>query len=731
MVESAGSGPTRNSRLGAIPRRALSVMLVLMSTLAAVAGGVTLYVREEIIDTQAFADHAVDAMQRPALQRVVARQVVVQLVERGSPDLLAARPLIQSVVQSVVASKPFGRVIRASAEHGHRLLFERGGGNAAFDVADAATVAASALRRLSPGLAQKIPRQLDPILLKLRRRSFATETLRFADGVRVLGLVLPLVAIVLFALAIALAPGRRVAITRSAISVGVAGITLLIGLELLRLYVVSHVYGSDELSNSDVRGAVGALWDSYLSDLVTATVVIALAAWLVAAAAASVLKPYSAAPALVRARGWVRAPSSTRGRAVSGVLMLALGLLVILEPTLVLKSLAVLIGAVLLYVGAGEVLSTIPPAQRSVGAGHRRRRRLVMAAGIVTAAAVGGTALALALGGRASNAHASAALTCNGYAQLCNRRLDQVVFAGTHNSMSAADSPGWYIANQDRDVAEQLQDGIRLFKISTHYGVADSAGHVRTDLNAEGKRLNRVADKLSPEARQALQRLGQAVGLGSLRHGKRGIWLCHTLCELGATRMIAFLATIRHFLVVNPGQVIILFDEDYVDERNLQSAFRQSGLLSYLATLHRGQPLPTLGQLIRSGHKVLVFAQKKPSGSYPWDMDAFTWIQDTPLGARTPAQFTCRLNRGRSTNPLMMMNNWADVFPPRPSPNVPLVTRGFILGRARQCVAQGRPSPNLILTDFYNRGDVIGAVRTLNGLDGKMPVPTTAVDFAR
>jgi hypothetical protein len=729
MVEPVPSDP-RDAPRRATPRGVLSVMLVLVATLAAVAGGVTLYVRQEIVDTHAFADHAVDAMHRPALQRVVARQVVVQVVERGSPDLITARPLIQSVIQSLVASPPFSGVIRATAEHGHRLLFERGGGNAAFDVADAATVAASAIRRLSPSLAKKIPRQLDPILLKLRRRSFATQTLRFADGARVLGLVLPAVAVILFGLAIALAPNRRRALTRSAISVGVAAVALLVALELIRLYVVSHVYGSGELTNRDVRAAVGALWDSYIGDLVTVTIFFALAAWLVAAASGSLLKPYSATTVLARARGLARAPTSTSGRAVRGALALALGLLVVVEPTFVLRALAVIGGIVLLYVGAGEVLSVIPPVQRPAGGGYRRRRRLVMASTTVAVAAVVGTGLALALGGGASNAHASATLTCNGYAQLCNRPLDQVAFAGTHNSMSAADSPGWYIANQDRDVGEQLQDGIRLFKISTHYGVQDSAGHVRTNLTAEGKRLNRVADKLTPQAREALQRLGQAVGLGSLRNGKRGIYLCHTLCELGATRMINFLVTIRRFLEVNPNQVIILFDEDYVDERDLQTAFKQSGLFPYLATLNRGKPLPTLGQLIRSDHKVLVFAQKPPSGAYPWDMNAFTWIQDTPLGARKPAQFSCRLNRGEITNPLMMMNNWADIFPPRPSPNVPLVTRSFILHRARQCVAQGRPSPTLILTDFYNRGDVIGAVRSLNRLDGQTPAATQAVEFA-
>ena len=81
--------------------------------------------------------------------------------------------------------------------------------------------------------------------------------------------------------------------------------------------------------------------------------------------------------------------------------------------------------------------------------------------------------------------------------------------------------------------------------------------------------------------------------------------------------MVDFLATIRSFLGRNPDQVIILFDEDYVAERDLQKAFKRAGLFRSLATLQPGQPLPTLGALIRSRHNVLVFAQKPTSGKYP------------------------------------------------------------------------------------------------------------------
>lgn len=203
-------------------------------------------------------------------------------------------------------------------------------------------------------------------------------------------------------------------------------------------------------------------------------------------------------------------------------------------------------------------------------------------------------------------------LTCNGYAQLCSRRIDQVAFAGTHNSMSAADSPGWLIANQARPIARQLDDGIRAFKISTHYAVGNSPGRIRTDIAAEGQRANRVSQKLTGEARSALQRLSGSIGFGTTK-GRPSVWLCHTLCELGATSMVSFLDTIDKFLKDNPA-------------------------------------------------------------------------------------------------------------------HLPLTKRSFILRRARQCQAQRHRLRNLILTDFYDSGDVVGAARILNGLGNLTPALIVALE---
>ena len=722
MTSAERQGPARRAS-GA--RNVLSVVVVLLATLAALTGGLALYVREEIFNSSAFAERAVDAVHQPGLQRVVAREIAVQVVEPGAPDLVAARPAIESAAKLVVGSEQFAPLIRVAADHGHRLLFERNGGNAVFDLADAGTVISGALRTLAPRIAKEIPSRTDTILLTLRRRSFATETLRFAETVRIAGILLPVVAVMLFALAIVIAANRRRAITLSGIAVGVTGVAFAIALELVRRYVVSHVYGSNELSNADVRGAVGDLWGAYLGDLMTWALASAVVAWIVAAASAPVLAPYAPAAGLKRLLDLARQPATRRRRAVRGGVVLACGIFAIVKPSLALTIVAVIGGCLLVYVGAGELLTATEPAERRTRRLRRPSPRRAVAIATAGAAIAAVVVVALAFTGAVRKVHARSALTCNGYGQLCGRRLDEVVFAGTHNSMSAADSPGWLIANQDRDVGNQLQDGIRLFKISTHYAVKNSAGWVTTDIAAEGARVNRVAGKLPPRAREALQRLSRSLSNGSPAAGRRDIWLCHTLCELGATRMVDFLATIRRFLELNPDQVIVLFDEDYVAERDLRSAFKRAGLFRRLATLQQGEPLPTLGDLIRSQHNLVVFSQKPPSGKYPWNPYAFNWIQDTPLGATKPSQFTCKVYRGTRGEPLLMMNNWADVFPPRPTPNLPLVKRAFILARARQCVQQRGRTPNLILTDYYNRGDVVGTVALLNGLGDQKPAETT------
>ncbi len=91
--------------------------------------------------------------------------------------------------------------------------------------------------------------------------------------------------------------------------------------------------------------------------------------------------------------------------------------------------------------------------------------------------------LVLVIDRPAGKGHGEASLaSCNGAAALCGRRLDEVVFPGTHNSFAASEEPGWRFASQRYGISRQLDDGIRALLLDVHYGVYDPAtGHVRTD----------------------------------------------------------------------------------------------------------------------------------------------------------------------------------------------------------------------------------------------------------
>jgi hypothetical protein len=174
------------------------------------------------------------------------------------------------------------------------------------------------------------------------------------------------------------------------------------------------------------------------------------------------------------------------------------------------------------------------------------------------------------------------------------------------------------------------------------------------------------------------------------------------------------LEVMREFLERNPGEVLILFIEPYVPPDDIAAVFEEAGLDQYVMTLDPDTPLPTLGELVRTDRRVIVFTERDADGSVPWYLDGFSFVQDTPLGATKPNELSCAPNRGTRNSPLLMLNHWADVFPPRRTANVDFLRKGFIVRRARLCARRRGLPVNLIAADHYDAGDLIGAVAQLN-----------------
>lgn len=304
-------------------------------------------------------------------------------------------------------------------------------------------------------------------------------------------------------------------------------------------------------------------------------------------------------------------------------------------------------------------------------------------------------------------------LSCNGSPALCSRTLNEVIFPGTHNSFAAADEPGWYFANQTYPIARQLHDGIRAFLIDIHFGVYDPAtGRVRTDLTAEGSDRNKVAQQVPASALRVADRVAGGVGLGTLK-GKPEPYLCHTLCELGAEPLDRELDGIATFLREHPDQVLVVIVEDYVPPSTIKQGFGSAGLTRYVATLKLHAPLPTLGELIKAGHRLLVFAEEE-GGSPPWYMPAFSFIQDTRLGAMHPGQLTCARYRGKADSPMLLLNHWIPPFPPSPSINAQIGRAAFLRARILRCTRERHISGAIVAVDFYQRTAIVNVTQQLN-----------------
>src|SRR3954469_21832611 len=149
----------------------LSVVCAVLAVLLLAAGGIFLYLRVQLLSSDHFADRAVSALRHKEVRRAVAERIVTEAIDRGSPDLLTARPILRSAVEVVIATPPFESLVRAAAREAHRVLFDTHKPTVAVDVEDAQKLLIPALKSVDPQLARELPRQLDPTIAKLDKRA--------------------------------------------------------------------------------------------------------------------------------------------------------------------------------------------------------------------------------------------------------------------------------------------------------------------------------------------------------------------------------------------------------------------------------------------------------------------------------------------------------------------------------------------------------------------------------
>jgi hypothetical protein len=695
-------------------RRAAALTMVVLAAFLFAAAAIAWYTDDTLVDDQAFATRLTSSLDDRDVRGVVADQIVTGLTSSAVPDALIVRPLIVPLVAVVADAPVFRRSVHRALASRHRALV-RADTRFSLQLPLGEGALFEGVRRVAPRVARRIPADLRVPVLRLDPRGFELTAAHLL--VSLAGWRWPLLVVgVLAALGAAvLAGGMRAALIHVGLAIAGGGLLVAVIVAGLGELVAAHVAHALNLDEDTERDAIGAVWGALFGDLRSAGLIAALGGALVGAIASVTV------PAVDPRAGWRwvrRAATSPAplGRCARGAALIAVGAAIVVEPAL-LGRVAVAVGGVLLVVlGIAQFSAIRAPSGEAVPAtaGRSRPRPWAPAVAVVLVVALTGLAMALVLPGPRAAAVPVAGEPggCNGLRAMCERRLDQVVFAATHNSYAAAQEPGWLFANQRFGIARQLRDGIRALLVDVHLGAPDPrSGRIRTDLEAEGSDRNKVARELSPAALRTADRLVGRAGVGK-PVGRRRPYLCHTLCELGAEPLDEQLGILRRFLAANAREVVLLFVEPYVPVATIEQALRDAELLSQAATPDPDAPLPTLGELVAADTRLIVLAEQD-GGARPWYLDGFALVQDTPLGATQPSQLSCARFRGRPDSPLLMLNHWIPPFPPSVTRNQ-RIGGGFLRRMIGRCERERSMLPNLIAVDFYERTHVVEIARGLN-----------------
>ena len=618
--------------------RTVAPILLLAGIFIGVAGVLAVYLRDTVVDSDEAAKRAATALAHPDVRDFIAERIVEQVVA-AQPDIMAVRPLLKQVVAGVIGSGAFRPVYEGAIRDLHRTVFIGDVDTLTVQLTDVVLIVRTQAAVLSPELSAEIPDELTDTLIEVQSHPLIIDAVQVGEDIRFLAFVLPLASIIAFGASILLASDRRQAWARAGLGIVAIGV-LTIGIEVGLGELVVRSFEDD--AKRDVARAV---WNAFVSDLGIWGLLIAGFGAMMVTAVWWMAEPSSVAARLGQARRFMEPPPTALRRLLWVAIWTLIGAFLVLRWQEATRVIVTLVGIILVVNAMAELLRMIAPGQ--VGTASRiglpvslpRAKPLLIGAGLLAVIAViAGGFLAIEQSGGESLDMGHFDPGCNGHVLLCDRRLDEVAIAATHNSMSNVDA-GFLLANHSKGIIPQLEAGYRGLLIDLHYGIESERSRVVvTDVTArtpeERERLVRQLGGAAVRSAEELRKRNQDAG------GVRDVYLCHAQCEIGAIRFSTELERIRAWLEENPREVLFIIIEDHVHPDDVAHAFEAAGLVDYVHTQVFGEPWPTLLEMIDSGRRLVVMAEND-TGNVPWYLHLFTFAQETPYTFTDVDEFNC------------------------------------------------------------------------------------------
>ncbi|WP_019144500.1 PI-PLC domain-containing protein [Aeromicrobium massiliense] len=700
--------------------RILSRVLTAVGVLVLLAGLVSVHVDRQVLDADRFAGHVEAVRSDGDVSRLLGVEISDRVIE-VDPELVALRPLLESVGDSLVSSPALEPVVRAAVRPLHDALVSGGDGGdqLVLQFADIGALVVAAVTTVAPDVAASLPDDLDVRLAEIGSGSATNRFVEQAHLVGTLSWTLPLLGLALV-LAGAWLDGRRGRRLADATGQGL----LLAGGGLAGLALTGGFAASVLDPSTLARALTTAAWNSQDTSLWALVAFVAGSGYVVRVAAA--IDPDADLRDVghrVRELALVR--RDPQAYLVRGAVLVGVAVLALVRPLQTVRLAVVALAFVALVHGLRQLAHGLTRRRPDAGRVARwvlAHVRVPVAAGL--AVALVGLVVVVAvwpregsIAGWVGGGGGKDPAGCNGRVALCDRPYDQVAQPATHNSMSAGDEPGWFLAEQPTGVMGQLRDGVRVFLIDTWYGrETDREGVVATSGRAREEALRQATEAYGSAIVASALRVRDA--LGAVPRGPERVYLCHALCELGATELGPLLRDVRGWMDDHPREVVTLFVQDEVTPGDLAALVDDAGLLPMVHTQRTGEPWPTLGEMVDSGRRLVVLQENVGGGdTYPWMLDGFAWVQDTPYGFRSADEMSCAPNRGPADASLLLINHWLSNYSSRVSDAERVNARDVLLPRLLRCRDERGRLPAYVAVDNYDRGDLFGVVDVLNGVD--------------
>ncbi|KAJ2851026.1 hypothetical protein IWW36_001453 [Coemansia brasiliensis] len=323
---------------------------------------------------------------------------------------------------------------------------------------------------------------------------------------------------------------------------------------------------------------------------------------------------------------------------------------------------------------------------------------------------------------------------CNGHEELCSRTYNNVSYACTHNAYSYPPPHTLPVLNQEKNITQQLQDGIRAFMLDIVRNKPVAAAAAENPSSLQGI-WNTVTSWFSPQSNS--------------EDPIESIHLCHESCLLiDKGPLIETLITIREFMEANPREIITLIIENVsgFSASQVAPSFEQSGLSSMALSLqpdrfsndsiHLNHYLwPTLQEMIGSNQRLVVFMDDKADTSQvSYILPEWDYVVEIPYANIDPVeQFPCNQDRPRDNIPrdLVVMNHFTyhrtavageDIDTPLPASKVKeqgYNTLDSLTKHWQTCQnVWHQQVMNFITLDYYDIGDgaIFQLVNQINGI---------------